>query len=83
MNIFPNPFTDKIDLQLKGSAARQIEVSILSPGGAILRKENRQVLNGSLVNISGLQSFTPGIYYILAKDEQGNILYSGRVAKNN
>jgi hypothetical protein len=84
VKIFSNPFNDKLDLQVKDFTGRKLQLTIVSSAGIILRTENRQLVNGgSRITIDGLQSLAMGIYYILAKDEQGNILYSGRVSKNN
>ena len=81
--VYPNPFAGNIDIYVSGVHGKNIDINILTTSGAILRKESREAgINGSKISITGLQGLTPGIYYVIAKDDRGSILYNGRVWKN-
>ena len=81
--VYPNPFADNIDLYVSGVNGKRLDISIVAASGAVLRKESREVgVNGSKISITGLNNLAPGIYYLVAKDDQGSIVYNRRVWKN-
>jgi hypothetical protein len=83
LKVYPNPFSDNIDLYVSGVNGRKLDISIVAASGAVLRKESREAgINGAKISIMGLNSLAPGIYYVIAKDDRGSIIYNGRVWKN-
>jgi len=82
--VYPNPFRDKLEININGASGQKIDITLLSATGAVLRKQSFQLSNNeSRITINDLQSLSRGIYYIVAKDAQGTLLFNHKVSKNN
>ena len=67
LNIFPNPATNKITMQVKNFSPGMVSVKILDAKGKIMREDNRLLTNGS-EDVVMFLSLKAGIYFILVSD---------------
>src|SRR6187455_1361381 len=68
LNIFPNPATNKITMQVKNFSPGMVSVKILDAKGKIMREDNRLLTNGS-EDVVMFLSLKAGIYIILVSDQ--------------
>ncbi|HYC28961.1 MAG TPA: T9SS type A sorting domain-containing protein [Chitinophagaceae bacterium] len=70
VNIYPNPFVDKIYVE----AGNELVIKLADASGKMVLKTN-----SNTVNATGLSA---GTYYVTVHDKTGAQLYSGRLVKN-
>ena len=70
INVWPNPFTDKIQVAIQQENAAVLQVRILDVSGKTIRLKNINVLRGSnQITIDDLGGLQPGIYFIEIGDD--------------
>ena len=62
-DIFPNPFSNEINIRIESAAERNIFVNIYSIDGMLIRKYNMPFYNG-IIKISNLGGLSRGIYIL-------------------
>jgi hypothetical protein len=61
--VFPNPFTNTLQINLQLQKAATIQVQLFDAGGRMLRKIEKQALAGAnSIVLSDLQTLLPGVY---------------------
>lgn len=81
ISIFPNPFTDRLTVQLAPTFNGEGTAEIVSLGGVLLRKNNIVVQNGQVqLDFSGNNSLSPGIY-ILRINQKNRVLLTEKVVR--
>lgn len=80
--IFPNPFTDRLTVQLVPAITDDGYVEIFSTSGSLLRKSSVDIQNGQLqLEFSGKNTLTPGLY-VLRITCNNRILLTEKVLKS-
>jgi hypothetical protein len=69
MSAFPNPFLDRVTVQLNNSSEKIIAVHIQDGLGRIVLypEYNR---DGAVLSMKGLSGLQPGVYYAILKFEE-------------
>ncbi|MBW8331657.1 MAG: CotH kinase family protein [Prolixibacteraceae bacterium] len=81
ISIFPNPFTDRLTVQLAPTFNGEGTAEIVSLGGVLLRKNNIVVQNGQVqLDFSGNNSLSPGLY-VLRINQNNRVLLTEKVVK--
>ena len=73
LNVYPNPFTNELNVEIVSETASQITLQVISSLGQTLYEEKRQVGIGKnyfIINMG--DGLPPGLSYLLLKDESGN-----------
>ena len=66
--VYPNPFSNKIDLAISGEKAEQINIIIYDAQRRIIRSTTNQLIKGlNLITINGLANISSGTYYLEVK----------------
>jgi pectate lyase len=81
ISIFPNPFNDRLTVQLAPTFNGEGTAEIFNSGGMLIRKQNIIIQNGQIqLDFSGNKSLSPGIY-ILRINQNNGILLTEKVVK--
>ncbi len=81
ISIFPNPFNDRLTVQIAPIFNGEGTVEMFSSGGMLIRKQNIVIQNGQIqLGFSGNKSLIPGIY-ILRINQNNRILLTEKVVK--
>jgi hypothetical protein len=81
IRIFPNPFTDRISVQLAANIHGEASAEIFSSGGVLVRKINFVIRNGlAELNLSGNNQLSPGLY-VLKIRQNNRILLTEKVVR--
>ena len=78
-NIFPNPFTNSINVVFNGSFESDLEISVYNYLGVKVMKNN---LNSSS-NIIETNNLSLGVYFYYIKSKDGQILQTGKLIGGN
>ena len=82
LQVFPNPFADKLELRFSVSVDAMAEIRIVSVTGKVVLINRTRVNKGPVqVKVGGLQQLTPGAY-IAQLVIDGTVLESQKVIKN-
>ncbi len=77
--LYPNPATDNINLSFEETPNEELELSIYSATGAIVKQQKLSSFeNDYKINIEGLES---GVYFVKIQSAEGT-LYSSKFIKN-
>lgn len=69
---WPNPFTDKITVQLKSDRGTRIRLRLMNASGVIIRETNHVVAAGSgSVVLRGLTGLNKGLYFLQVSSDSG------------
>ncbi|MDP3431675.1 MAG: CotH kinase family protein [Bacteroidota bacterium] len=80
-SIFPNPFNDRLTVQLAPTVNGEGIAEIFSSGGMLIRKQNIDIQNGQIqLDFSGNNSLSPGIF-ILRINHNNRVLLAEKVVK--
>jgi hypothetical protein len=66
VKLFPNPAKNKVELEVKGFEPGMVQLQLISAAGKIVRNDSRLLFSGN-ENLVVMFSLTPGIYFILLK----------------
>lgn len=66
--VFPNPTTDQINIKFQNSTVQNIDVSIRSVDGRLIRSENYEVIN-NIACIKNLERLDHGVYFLTYTDK--------------
>ena len=81
-SIYPNPFTDRITVQLAASIHGEASAEIISSGGALVRRINAVIRNGQAeLNFSGTNKLSPGLYVLKISQNNRTVLTEKIVKK--
>ena len=81
ISVFPNPFTDRLTVQLDATINGGGTAEIFSSGGMLIRRQNIVIQNGQIqLDFSGNISLSSGIY-ILRINQNNRILLTEKVVK--
>ena len=81
ISIYPNPFTDRINIQLAPPENGMGYVELFNTGGMLIRKNNMEIQNGYFqLELSGINSLTPGTY-VLRITQNNKILLTEKIVK--
>lgn len=78
VNIYPNPFTNKLTLKLANTVQKNSLIKIYSMDGKLLLSENCMI-NNSAIELDNLEDLEKGIYII--SYELNGVLYQQRIVK--
>ena len=80
--VYPDPFTDNITVSFFSSIVQNVNVKMYNTLGQIVNQKYWQVAGGgnTLINLSGLQNLSTGIYLVVLTDEKGGV-YTSKVVK--
>ena len=79
LNIFPNPASQFIQLDMSTYGFRQADIFILDVHGRLIWKARKEAIKPDLLEIK-VGHFSPGIYFIRIADDSGKE-YSGKFVK--
>jgi len=80
--IYPNPFTDRINIQLAPSINGNGTAELFDIGGFLIRKENIEIQNGLIqLEFTGIKTLSPGLY-VLRINQNSRLLLTEKVMKN-
>jgi len=80
--IFPNPFTDKLMVQLAPTLNGKAYAEIFSAGGSLLRKNSVDIQNGQTqLEFTGRNTLSSGLY-MLRISMNGRIVGSEKLVKS-
>ena len=65
ITVSPNPFINKIDVQIAGSIQNKTEIILTDAAGRIIRKIKENLLRSGVMTINDLDGLTPGLYIIM------------------
>ncbi|WP_276501149.1 T9SS type A sorting domain-containing protein [Terrimonas pollutisoli] len=65
ITVSPNPFINKIDVQIAGGIQNKTEIILTDAAGRIIRKMKENLLRSGVMTISHLDGLTPGLYIIM------------------
>ncbi|MFW5820856.1 MAG: S8 family peptidase, partial [Bacteroidota bacterium] len=71
---YPNPFTRNFELQTTSSDIKIQQIDIFSPDGKLVYSNNKKWEPGESIRINSLQTHAPGVYYLVAKSTEGEIV---------
>lgn len=78
LNVGPNPFTDRLDINYEMAKPSNMEVKLLDITGKVLYNENlgRQApgMHRESIDAATLNSLAPGIYFLRAESQFGTIV---------
>ncbi len=81
ISIFPNPFTDRLTVQLAQTFNGEGIAEIVSLGGVLLRKSNIVIQNGQIqLDFSGNNSLSQGLY-VLRINQNNRVLLTEKIVK--
>ncbi len=81
-NIYPNPFSHRISLEISSEEKETVIVSLLSKSGSIIRMFSWPLKPGiNVTSLDGLRNLPAGEYGIQFKDTSGNILNTVAINK--
>jgi len=79
--IFPNPFMDKLTVQLDRTLSGKAYAEILSAGGSLLRTSNVDIKNGQIqLEFAGTNALGIGLY-MLRISMNGHIVATEKIMK--
>ena len=83
LSIYPNPFTDRLNIQLSTLENGMGYAELSNIGGTLIRKINIEIQNGqSQFEFSEIKILTPGMY-VLRITQNNKILLTEKVAKGS
>ena len=77
VRIYPNPVHNFLVIEMEN--ARRVEVSIFTPGGKLIQKQQMDFSSG--VEEIDFSPFPQGLYFMFFTDEQGQLILSEKVAR--
>ncbi len=81
ISIFPNPFNDRLTVQLAPGINGEGIAEIVSLGGVLLRKSNIVIQNGQVqLDFSGNKSLSPGLY-VLRINQHNRVLLTEKIVR--
>ncbi len=73
ITVWPNPFTDKVQVSLNMTAAAKIEIRLTDAAGKTLQTANYQLSRGAnQVTVSGLNKYAAGLYLLQVVNQRNN-----------
>lgn len=69
IKVYPNPFTEKLEIDLSQTNGSQVEISIFSNDGKLVSSEFKQAISGKLV--MNTSTINAGMYLLKIKTESG------------
>ena len=70
MQVYPNPATDKVSLELQGNAGNQVSVSIYNLTGQVMQAQNINLTtDGTSVYELNIQNLPQGVYMVQASSK--------------
>lgn len=80
--VYPNPFTDRLDIGLAPSVNGPAYAELFNMGGTLIRKTDIEIQNGqSHFEFSAIKILNPGMY-VLRITQNNNILLTQKVVKS-
>jgi len=81
LSIYPNPFTDQINIQLTPSVNGSGYAELFNTSGTLIRKDNIEIQNGQIqLEFSGIKILNPAMY-VLRIIHNNRILLTEKVLK--
>ena len=80
ITVSPNPFINKIDVQITGNTQNKTEIVLTDAAGRILRKMKENLFQSGVMTINHLDGLTPGLYIVMVYRE-GRIVQQVKVIK--
>jgi hypothetical protein len=82
VQVWPNPFNDFVNITYNASANTKVDVSVVNSLGKVVKQSNYNITRGlNQIAISGLETFTSGIYFIRITDKNTNEVYIQKISK--
>ncbi len=72
VKVYPNPAKNKIELELKGFEPGTVQLQMISAAGKMVRNDSRFLFSGN-ENMVVMFSLTPGIYFIILKQNSRQV----------
>jgi len=80
-SIYPNPFTNQINIQLAPSVNGNGTMELFNTGGLLIRHENIEIQNGQIqFEFAGIKTLAPGLY-VLRINQNNRLLLTEKVVK--
>lgn len=79
IKVFPNPFTDELNITFKDQSFLQSHLSLYNSAGQLLLQ--RQLNKNIEVFTTELNALKPGMYFLLINDKNGSLLKKLKVVK--
>lgn len=81
VNLWPNPFSDHVQLSVGSDVPKTISVSIFSNDGKIIHRQSYSLAKGeNQISILNLDNLPAGVYQLVGFD-QGKILFNKKIVK--
>lgn len=74
VNIFPNPFSEFINIELSDKSWNEVTISLCSAMGTVLQRKNNCQKQDSTFQLNKLANLTPGLYFCIVTDKQGSVI---------
>ena len=82
VNIYPNPFTDRLSLNFSSSGTSgNLLIRLLNAAGAMVKEMQVALPVSGDVAVPGLQSLASGVYYITVENSRGERIQKKKVMK--
>ena len=76
MDVFPNPFSEKITLSINSNTAQDISIQMINISGKVISNQNNSIQAGQQNIILNVESEIPaGIYFLSVKNKKQHIGY--------
>jgi len=80
-SVYPNPFTDQINIQLAPSINGSGTVELFNTSGLLIRQSNIEIQNGQIqLEFGGSKSLNPGMY-VLRISQNNRLLLTEKIIK--
>lgn len=70
ISVFPNPFTDNFEVQINSSKLKNLELELIDISGKKIWMDSWDI-NGNANRKIDAKHLTPGVYYLMIKDNSG------------
>ncbi len=82
INVWPNPFAEKINIQVTLQQSKKVAINILDSKGNIVKQEYRNMAKGTnQVPLSALQLLPKGIYLLQVVSVDGTVRFTQKITK--
>jgi carboxypeptidase T len=81
VSVFPNPVSDKLNLQINSASSGPVTIELTSLDGKLLHQESTLVRQGANMCTISMVAYAPQLYLVKVRDEKGNIIKTIKVMK--